>query len=67
MTTSCPMTNTNPIRVVEAYRLDRYDNVCVCVCVCVVVVEAYRLDRYDNTLHKLLFYAQICCRSLSFG
>ena len=35
--------------VVEAYRLDRYDNFSTCVPVRVaVVVEAYRLDRYDN-------------------
>ena len=35
--------------VVEAYRLDRYDNVVsVTVTVFSTVVEAYRLDRYDN-------------------
>ena len=36
--------------VVEAYRLDRYDNLCFYVqqVHCRRVVEAYRLDRYDN-------------------
>ena len=35
--------------VVEAYRLDRYDNSSrVCSSTPVSVVEAYRLDRYDN-------------------
>ena len=37
--------------VVEAYRLDRYDNsVLYCHVVTIVVVEAYRLDRYDNPM-----------------
>ena len=37
-------------RVVEAYRLDRYDNFAtISQSNCqVTVVEAYRLDRYDN-------------------
>ena len=36
--------------VVEAYRLDRYDNLCFVTVTCNTtgVVEAYRLDRYDN-------------------
>ena len=36
--------------VVEAYRLDRYDNISSACGRCPVasVVEAYRLDRYDN-------------------
>ena len=37
--------------VVEAYRLDRYDNLGFAVPnENVRVVEAYRLDRYDNSL-----------------
>ena len=39
------------IDVVEAYRLDRYDNLASCpVESFPKVVEAYRLDRYDNFL-----------------
>ncbi len=35
--------------VVEAYRLDRYDNTILLFSASqIVVVEAYRLDRYDN-------------------
>ena len=35
--------------VVEAYRLDRYDNMRLWLrCPLIHVVEAYRLDRYDN-------------------
>ena len=35
--------------VVEAYRLDRYDNpTFIKRSMIVTVVEAYRLDRYDN-------------------
>ena len=36
--------------VVEAYRLDRYDNILfnLNIVFMIVVVEAYRLDRYDN-------------------
>ena len=35
--------------VVEAYRLDRYDNFFLPLEIRVLpVVEAYRLDRYDN-------------------
>ena len=35
--------------VVEAYRLDRYDNlVSTATAGALLVVEAYRLDRYDN-------------------
>ena len=37
--------------VVEAYRLDRYDNLCRLNRIGLDrVVEAYRLDRYDNLL-----------------
>ena len=37
--------------VVEAYRLDRYDNPhTITITTAVNVVEAYRLDRYDNAL-----------------
>ncbi len=36
-------------KVVEAYRLDRYDNLIMfCAPYFESVVEAYRLDRYDN-------------------
>ena len=46
--------SSNPILcviVVEAYRLDRYDNrVSHSWAVNKGVVEAYRLDRYDNFL-----------------
>ena len=39
----------NLILVVEAYRLDRYDNLTInIVTMVLIVVEAYRLDRYDN-------------------
>ena len=38
--------------VVEAYRLDRYDNLEQWCCLPYrQVVEAYRLDRYDNDQH----------------
>ena len=37
-------------QVVEAYRLDRYDNFKGRFFVLIWVVEAYRLDRYDNFL-----------------
>ena len=38
-----------PVQVVEAYRLDRYDNLNLpSLTILVSVVEAYRLDRYDN-------------------
>ena len=38
------------IEVVEAYRLDRYDNFTIIIIAlrALIVVEAYRLDRYDN-------------------
>ena len=43
-----PQSWSAPI-VVEAYRLDRYDNSAHAVFSCnAPVVEAYRLDRYDN-------------------
>ena len=39
--------------VVEAYRLDRYDNFKIFWNVIqITVVEAYRLDRYDNYLPR---------------
>ena len=38
-----------PKKVVEAYRLDRYDNLMMpALMMSSLVVEAYRLDRYDN-------------------
>ena len=37
--------------VVEAYRLDRYDNITIRLGITgLEVVEAYRLDRYDNLI-----------------
>ena len=40
---------TNTEKVVEAYRLDRYDNsLFILMSRNNCVVEAYRLDRYDN-------------------
>ena len=41
-----------PDRVVEAYRLDRYDNTGRMGAISLnKVVEAYRLDRYDNLIY----------------
>ena len=55
MTTYHSQSYPNSHYVVEAYRLDRYDNFLVshdhggrCV------VEAYRLDRYDNFDYQFL-------------
>ena len=54
--------------VVEAYRLDRYDNtVSLSFRRSTVVVEAYRLDRYDNTDIRRDSDVFTRCRSLSFG
>ena len=54
--------------VVEAYRLDRYDNALGLVLRREqVVVEAYRLDRYDNYIQPIFTLLQGGCRSLSFG
>ena len=47
--TTCPAGEPMLVSVVEAYRLDRYDNsVIILVTKPNRVVEAYRLDRYDN-------------------
>ena len=49
MTTCIYATNLDVEVVVEAYRLDRYDNTqTMQSSVGITVVEAYRLDRYDN-------------------
>ena len=49
MTTSLCLINLFDTLVVEAYRLDRYDNIeREGYCQNSRVVEAYRLDRYDN-------------------
>ena len=54
--------------VVEAYRLDRYDNfIHDNAFFEIFVVEAYRLDRYDNFRASLALGANLRCRSLSFG
>ena len=50
MTTSGEVILVAGRRVVEAYRLDRYDNLFPRPAVQhFLVVEAYRLDRYDNS------------------
>ena len=50
MTTSPHSRRKHSGSVVEAYRLDRYDNMQeFYMFVHHIVVEAYRLDRYDNT------------------
>ena len=42
------------LQVVEAYRLDRYDNlVPFRTTLTLAVVEAYRLDRYDNPVRQV--------------
>ena len=48
--TTCPkIFDVTRRAVVEAYRLDRYDNFPIPgSTVDIIVVEAYRLDRYDN-------------------
>ena len=49
MTTASKESLSSTMVVVEAYRLDRYDNPSCDPPDCQVqVVEAYRLDRYDN-------------------
>ena len=54
--------------VVEAYRLDRYDNSrSRIMCRSDHVVEAYRLDRYDNLFCIDSNAVLEGCRSLSFG
>ena len=56
------------IWVVEAYRLDRYDNQFMILPEFASgVVEAYRLDRYDNLMESRPPLSEMCCRSLSFG
>ena len=52
MTTSGAGVGTFERSVVEAYRLDRYDNPLSWLLGSPLpVVEAYRLDRYDNSLN----------------
>ena len=54
--------------VVEAYRLDRYDNLYMgTMSKAKSVVEAYRLDRYDNFARRTTPVFFSGCRSLSFG
>ncbi len=55
--------------VVEAYRLDRYDNFerLLALDSLESVVEAYRLDRYDNLFVNPFTRVDNRCRSLSFG
>ena len=49
MTTYNAVFQRRAAQVVEAYRLDRYDNLYNWSPACKPnVVEAYRLDRYDN-------------------
>ncbi len=47
------------VYVVEAYRLDRYDNINLLEVMLLLapVVEAYRLDRYDNQSRSLSIFA----------
>ena len=68
MTTSLCSREPPSQKVVEAYRLDRYDNSFLIPSpVNVIVVEAYRLDRYDNSLSLSTVVEGFSCRSLSFG
>ena len=55
--------------VVEAFRLERYDNKIVTYLslFCDGVVEAFRLERYDNSMVLLGLPLFEGCRSLSFG
>ena len=63
--TGCILIN---LAVVEAYRLDRYDNLTFpCSLRHSLVVEAYRLDRYDNSCIYSTDFEIESCRSLSFG
>ena len=56
------------VNVVEAYRLDRYDNLSIREKhPRKTVVEAYRLDRYDNYFALSVSLVHRGCRSLSFG
>ena len=69
MTTLTLQQSTIRCGVVEAYRLDRYDNPSFSFSSTFVVevVEAYRLDRYDNLTRKNDACTCAGCRSLSFG
>ena len=68
MTTSSIILCRLDREVVEAYRLDRYDNIDpVRDERGVRVVEAYRLDRYDNLETGPMSHRIARCRSLSFG
>ena len=59
MTTPWSATSLPQTVVVEAYRLDRYDNFVYngLVDISTLVVEAYRLDRYDNLISPLAYAA----------
>ena len=68
MTTTVHCTSSDVGIVVEAYRLDRYDNYPTWSHRSAwKVVEAYRLDRYDNFGLVFIPISLISCRSLSFG
>ena len=68
MTTRSLTVFLTSLSVVEAYRLDRYDNFLhFLTCRYCFVVEAYRLDRYDNFHCWKLKILLTGCRSLSFG
>ena len=57
MTTTRPLKIPGNYRVVEAYRLDKYDNIEEAVQETYPpwVVEAYRLDKYDNIWSNLRY------------
>ena len=68
MTTWLSIRSRDQFFVVEAYRLDRYDNFELSSRDRFFpVVEAYRLDRYDNCFKSLRGASLSSCRSLSFG
>ena len=68
MTTCNNLFHNFEFLVVEAYRLDRYDNSNASTKqASFFVVEAYRLDRYDNSGVGTLKEHTQRCRSLSFG
>ena len=53
--------------VVEASRLEGYDNPYTDLSTVYAVVEASRLEGYDNSLVGGYGLCQLSCRSLSFG
>ena len=57
------------ISVLEAYRLDRYENLfnLARYYPYTLVLEAYRLDRYENLASNLVSKLWEGFRSLSFG